>query len=109
MGAAEASARLEVAIVAKRILALALVALVSGGCAYMRFQRPPSAELVKCGIVQTPFWYWLDAAQDVVYREATCIEQREGEGYKAALPEPYFFFITSGSLYTGEPTYTKMP
>jgi hypothetical protein len=29
--------------------------------------------------------------------------------YHAVLPEPYFFFITSGSLYTGQPTYTKMP
>jgi hypothetical protein len=95
--------------VAKRIVALALVALVSGGCAYMRLQRPPAQGLVTCGILQTPFWYWQEAAQDVVYREGSCIGQREDEGYQAALPEPYFFFITSGSLYTGQPTYTKMP
>lgn len=94
---------------AKRLVVLALVGLVAGGCAYMRFQKPPATGLAKCGIVQTPFWHGLDASQDVVYREADCIEKREEEGYTAALPEPYFFFISSGSLYTGSPTYTKMP
>jgi hypothetical protein len=96
-------------IVVKRLAVVALIALVSGGCAYMRFQRPPSEEIVKCGIVQTPFWYWLAGSEDAVFREATCIEQREAEGYQAILPEPYFFVITAGSLYTGQPTYTKMP
>jgi hypothetical protein len=90
-------------------MVLALAGLVAGGCAYMRLQRPPSEELVRCGIIQVPFWYSADAAQDVVYREANCIERREDEGYVAALPEPYFFIISSGSLYTGSPTYTKMP
>lgn len=93
----------------KRLLALALAGLAAGGCAYMRLQRPPSTELARCGIVEIPFWYGLDASEDVVYREAHCIERREDEGYVAALPEPYFFFISSGSLYTGSPTYTKMP
>lgn len=99
----------EVVIVAKRLMVLALVGLVAGGCAYMRFQKPPATGLARCGIVQIPFWHGLDASEDVVYQEANCIEKREDEGYKAALPEPYFFFITSGSLYTGSPTYTKMP
>ena len=94
---------------AKRIVALALVALVSGGCAYMRLQQPPAQGLVKCGILQTPFWYWQEAAQDEVYREADCIETHMAEGYQEALPEAYFFIITAGSLYTGQPTYTKMP
>ncbi len=94
---------------AKRMMILALAGLVAGGCAYMRFQRPPSQELARCGIIQVPFWYGLDASQDVVYREGDCIEKREAEGYTAALPEPYFFFISSGSLYTGHPSYTKMP
>jgi hypothetical protein len=94
--------------VTKRLVVLALIALAAGGCAYMRLQRPPSQELVRCGIVQIPFWYLGDAAQDVVYREEYCIGQRLAEGYRPALPEPYFFFISSGSLYTGEPTYTKL-
>ena len=93
----------------KRIVMLGLVALMSGGCTYMRFQLPPAQEYAKCGVVQTPFWYWLAGAEDAVYREATCIEQRLAEGYVVALPEPYFFFINAGSLYTGQPTYTKMP
>ena len=92
-------------IVAGRLAALALVALVAGGCAYMRFQKPPDPKLVKCGVIQVPFWYSLDESQDAVYREAGCIQAREDEGYITALPEPYFFFISSGSLYTGRPTY----
>ena len=75
----------------------------------MRFQRPPAQGVATCGIVQTPFWYWLAGAEDAAFREATCIEQHEADGYTVTLPEPYFFFITSGSLYTGQPTYTKMP
>lgn len=94
---------------AKRLAMLGLVLLVAGGCAYMRLERPPSTDLVKCGIIQVPFWYSLDAAQDTVYRESHCIDAREAEGYVAALPEPYFFIISSGSLYKGEPSYTKMP
>ena len=93
----------------KRLMVLALIGLTAGGCAYMRFQKPPSTELARCGIVQIPVWYGQDPAQDVVYRELACIEKREDEGYQAALPEPYFFFISAGSLYTGSPTYTKMP
>jgi hypothetical protein len=95
--------------VAKRLMVLALIGLAAGGCAYMRLQRPPSDELARCGIIQVPFWYWRDPAQEVVYKELGCIETRESEGYQAALPEPYFFVINSGSLYTGSPTYTKMP
>jgi hypothetical protein len=95
--------------VVKRLVALALVAFTAGGCAYMRFHRPPSDEIVKCGTVQTPFWHWLDGAEEVVFQEATCIEERLAEGYTVALPEPYFFFINAGSLYTGHPSYTKMP
>jgi hypothetical protein len=102
-------ARTEVTAVAKRLTIVALAGLLAGGCAYMRLERPPAPELVRCGIIQVPFWYGLDASQDVVYREANCIERREAEGYTAALPEPYFFFISSGSLYTGSPSYTKMP
>jgi len=92
-----------------RLAVLALVALLTGGCAYMRFQRPPAQGYATCGTVQTPFYYWLAGAEDAVYREATCIEQRLADGYEVALPTPYFFFISAGSLYTGEPTYTKMP
>jgi hypothetical protein len=95
--------------VAKRLAVLVLAALVSGGCAYMRFQRPPSEEIVTCGIVQTPFWYWQAGAEEAAFQEATCIEQRQAEGYAVILPQPYFFFINAGSLYTGQPTYTKMP
>jgi hypothetical protein len=91
--------------VAGRLAALALIALAAGGCAYMRFEKPPDPTLAKCGTLQTPFWYWLDEAQEVVYREAGCIETRHDEGYSPALPEAYFFFISSGSLYTGKPTY----
>ena len=93
----------------RRLAVLALVAVLSGGCTYMRLQRPPSQEIAKCGIVQTPFWYWLAGSEEATFREGTCIEQREAEGYTAILPEPYFFFISAGSLYTGQPTYTKMP
>jgi hypothetical protein len=96
-------------VVIRRLVVLALIALGAGGCAYMRMQRPPSPELVRCGTVPVPFWYPLEGAQNYVYREEDCIETREAEGYVAALPEPYFFFFSSGSLYTGQPTYTKMP
>jgi hypothetical protein len=96
-------------IVGKRLAALALAALACAGCSYMRFHRPPEAGIVKCGTVPVPFWYWLEPAQEKVYEEATCIEQRHAEGYAVALPEPYFFFIPAGSLYTGHPSYTKMP
>jgi hypothetical protein len=95
--------------VAKRLVVLALIALTAGGCAYMRFDRPPAQDLAQCGVIQIPFWYRLDGAQDVVYSEEYCMELRLEQGYQPALPEPYFFFISSGSLYTGEPSYTKMP
>jgi hypothetical protein len=91
--------------VAGRLAALALIVLAAGGCTYMRFQKPPDPTLAKCGIIQIPVWYSLDASQDAVYREAGCIETREDEGYRPVLPEPYFFIISSGSLYTGKPTY----
>ena len=97
--------RLGVDIVAGRLAALALIVLTAGGCAYMRFQKPPDPVLVKCGVIQIPFWYSLERSQDAVYEEAGCIQTREDEGYQAALPEPYFFIISSGSLYTGKPTY----
>jgi hypothetical protein len=71
----------------------------------MRFQKPPDPALAKCGVVQVPFWYSLDEAGEALYREAGCIHDRHAEGYVPALPEPYFFFISSGSLYTGRPTY----
>jgi hypothetical protein len=91
--------------VLRRLAALALIALAAGGCAYMRFQKPPDPTLAKCGVIQVPFWYWLTRAQEAVYLEAGCIQTREDEGYRPALPEPYFFIISSGSLYTGQPTY----
>jgi len=95
--------------VLKRLAVVALAALISGGCAYMRFQKPPAQGYVSCGVVQTPFWYWISGAEEAVYREGTCIEQRLAEGYEVALPQPYFFVINAGSLYTGHPTYTTMP
>jgi len=91
--------------VAGRLAVLALIALTGAGCTYMRFQRPPETTLVKCGVIQIPVWHSLDTSQEAVYREAGCIQTREDEGYRPALPEPYFFFISSGSLYTGTPTY----
>jgi hypothetical protein len=92
--------------VRRRLGAVALIALASGGCAYMQFQRPPEPAVVKCGIIQIPLWYSMDTSQEAVYNEAGCIETREAEGYVEALPQPYFFLISSGSLYTGQPTYT---
>ena len=96
----------EVLIVPRRlVVALALIALSAGGCAYMRFDKPPDPAIAKCGVIQIPLWHSLDASQDAVYREASCIQLHEDQGYEATLPEPYFFIISSGSLYTGTPTY----
>jgi hypothetical protein len=72
----------------------------------MQFTRPPDPVVAKCGIIQIPLWHSLEASQENVYTEAGCIEAREAQGYVPALPEPYFFLISSGSLYTGQPTYT---
>jgi hypothetical protein len=71
----------------------------------MQFTKPPDPVVAKCGIIQIPLWHSLEASQEYVYNEAGCIETREAEGYVATLPEPYFFLISSGSLYTGQPTY----
>lgn len=74
----------------RRILALALIALSTSGCAYLRMRNPQTADLRSCGKVPVAPWYGLQRAQDEVYREVACMQTLEEQGYERVPGEPRY-------------------
>jgi hypothetical protein len=76
--------------VTRRIVALALIALSTGGCAYLKMRNPQTADVQSCGRVPVAPWYGPERAQDEAYRELSCVEELGARGYERVPGEPHY-------------------
>jgi hypothetical protein len=60
---------------------IGLIALALSGCAYTRFRHPQTAATAKCGVVPIPPWFSYGLAKNQVFREISCMEGLERQGY----------------------------
>jgi hypothetical protein len=63
--------------------AAAALAFMLGGCAYVEFRHPQTAETASCGTIPIAPWrQGYVKALDVVSDEVLCISDRQGAGFE---------------------------